>query len=394
MSRNRHWHFSAESVSAGHPDKACDQVSDLIVDFFLDRDPQSSVSAQTMISDRFLAICGEFRADPVVVDEAKYVLPYRIRDLLAHLYPDAGSGFDWAGARKTFELKKQGVDVVRGGGAGTGLGAGDQGVVFGYACDETDELMPLPLMLAQKMMERHFRLFEARGHRLGSDAKCQVTVRYDGLVPKSVDKVVFSSQHAEGMDAAKLRDLIIEEVVNHVVPPHLRSAQIVYWVNPAGSLVMGGPQAGAGMTGRRVVVDCYGGSAPHGGGAFSGKDPGKMDRTGAYMARSLAKGVVLAGLASRCVVQLAYAAGKADPVSVMVDFQGSGTGSATEAAVEKAIASSVDLTPLGIISLLDLRRPIYQATAAFGHFGREIPGFAWETTGARHVQQALEKALG
>lgn len=394
MSRHRHWHFSAESVSAGHPDKACDQISDLIVDFFLDRDPASRVAAETMISDRFLAICGEFRADPVVLDEARYVLPYRIRDLLAQLYPNAAAGFDWAGAKKTFELKKQSPDIAQGLESGKGMGAGDQGLMFGYACDDTDELMPLPIMLAQRMMERHFILFKTGEHGIGADAKCQVTVRYDGLVPKSVDKVVFSSQHAEGLDAAKLKEFLIEDIVNHVVPPHLRSAQIVHMVNPAGRFVIGGPQADTGLTGRKIVVDSYGGAAPHGGGAFSGKDPSKMDRSGAYMARALSKGVVMAGLASRCLVQLAYAIGRPDPVSVMVDFQGTATGAATESAVEKVIASKLDLTPSGIIALLDLRRPIYQATATFGHFGRELPDFTWETTGANHVRQALEEALG
>lgn len=394
MSRLRHWHFSSESVAPGHPDKACDQISDMIVDFFLDRDPDARVAAETMISDRFLAICGEFKADSVVVDEAKIVLPYRIRDLLAKLYPDPSYGFDWAGAKKTFELKRQSPDITQGVEIKNGLGAGDQGCMFGYACDETDELMPLPIMMAHKMMERHYRLFEGKSMPIGSDAKCQVTVRYDGTVPKSVDKVVFSLQHDAGADLKKLKDFVVEEIIQHVIPQHLRSSQIVYLINPAGRFVVGGPQADTGLTGRKIVVDSYGGSAAHGGGAFSGKDPSKMDRSGAYMGRALAKGIVMAGLASRCIVQLAYAIGRSEPVSLMVDFQGTATGAVIESTVEKILTTKMDLSPLGIINLMNLKRPIYEQTATFGHFGRELPDFTWEGSAAKHVQNILEHALG
>lgn len=394
MSRHRHWHFTSESVAPGHPDKACDQISDLIVDFFLDRDAHARVLAETMISDRFLAICGEFHAESVVVDEAKYVLPYRIRELLAKLYPEPTSGFDWAGAQKTFNLKRQSNEEARSLEASELAGATDQGSMFGFACDETDELMPLPITLAHKMMARHFSLFEAKNHGIGSDAKCQITVRYDGSVPKSVDKVVLSTQHNDNVDPGRLKNFVIEEIIQHVIPPHLRSPQIVYLVNPVGRFVVGGPQGDTGMTGRKIVVDSYGGAAPHGGGALSGKDPSKMDRTAAYMARALAKGVVMAGLASRCSIQLAYAIGKAEPVSLMIDFQGSATGSVNESTVEKILMSTMDITPLGMINLLNLRRPIYEPTATFGHFGRELPEFAWEGVGASAVRDALEHALG
>ena len=394
MSRHRHWHFTSESVAPGHPDKACDQISDLIVDFFMDRDPNAKVSAETMISDKFLAICGEFRAESVVVDEAKIVLPYRIRDLLNKLYPTPASGFDWAGAKKNFELKRQSQDIASGIDLKNLIAAGDQGMMFGFACDETDELMPLPTMLAHKMMERHFKLFESRILGIGSDAKCQVTVRYDGLVPKSVDKVVFSTQHDVAVDQSRLKDFIIEEIINHVIPQHLRSPQIVYLINPSGRFVIGGPQADTGLTGRKNIVDTYGGSAPHGGGAFSGKDPSKVDRCGGYMARAMAKGVVMAGIASKCVVQLAYSIGKAEPVSLMVDFQGTATGNVLEATVEKILATSLDLTPLGMMNLMNLRRPIFETTATFGHFGRLHQDFLWETSAPAHIQDILERALG
>ena len=394
MSRHRHWHFTSESVAPGHPDKACDQIVDLIVDFFLDRDPLARVGAEAMTADRFLAICGEFRAESVVVDEAKYVLPYRIRDLLAKLYPEGTSGFDWASAKKTFELKRQSAEGVPGTDGGDAEGATDQGIMFGYACDETDELMPLPIMLANRMMERHWRLFEAKTHSLGSDAKCQITVRYDGLVPKSVDKVVLSTQHVAGLDPKKLREFAIEEIINHVVPSHLRSAQIVYMVNPIGRFVDGGPRGDTGLSGRKIVADSYGGSAPNGGGGLSGKDPSKMDRTGAYLARALAKGVVMAGLASRCSVQLAYAIGRTEPVSLTLDFHGTATGSASESTVEKILMSGVDMSPAGAIQLMDLRRPIYELTSTFGHFGREKPEFTWEGAAAQKVCDAIERALG
>lgn len=393
MSRQRHWVFSSESVSAGHPDKACDQISDLILDFFLERDPLAKVAAETMISDKFLAICGEFSSEPTVIEEAKMALPYRIRDLLAKLYPEPKWGFDWAAAKKTFELKRQSPDIALGVDRKEGLGAGDQGMMFGYACDETEELMPLPIWMAHRMMERHYQLFESKAHGLGSDAKCQVTVRYEGAVPKSVDKVVLSTQHAAEMDQKKLEELAREEIINKVLPSHLRSPQMMVLINPTGRFVVGGPQGDTGLTGRKIVVDSYGGSAPHGGGAFSGKDPSKVDRSAAYMARAIAKGVVKAGVSTRCLVQLAYAIGRSEPVSLMVDFQGGGLGAANESTIEKILIARMDLTPAGIIQQLNLRRPIYQKTATFGHFGRELEEFTWETQGADHICSVIEANL-
>lgn len=392
--RQRQWLFTSESVAPGHPDKACDQISDLVLDFFLERDPCAKVAAETMISNKFLAICGEFKADPVVMEEARMVLPYRIRDHLASLYPEAASGFDWAGAKKTFEMKSQSPDIAQGVELAGKIGAGDQGAMFGFACDETEELMPLPIMLAQRMMERHFHLFNTKAFDLGSDAKCQITVSYEGPVPKSVEKVVLSSQHGPEADVKKLREFLIEEVINNVLPGHLRSEKIEYLINPTGRFVVGGPAGDTGLTGRKIIVDTYGGSAPHGGGAFSGKDPTKVDRSGAYMARAIAKAVILAGLSTRCLVQVAYAIGQAEPISLLVDFQGSGLTGFTESAVEKVISSRIDLTPSGLISRLNLRRPIYLKTATFGHFGRELPEFAWETSAAQEIAQVLEKTLG
>jgi S-adenosylmethionine synthetase len=387
MSRRRHWLFTTEAVAPGHPDKACDQISDLVVDFFLDRNPDASVSAETMMSERFLAICGEFKAEQIVVEEAKIVLPYRIRDLLGRLYPN-GSGFDWAGAKKSFELKRQSADASK-------LGASrGQASLVGYACDETDELMPLPIALARKMMERQHKLFASKAFPIGSDARCQVTVRYDGAVPKSVDKVTLFTQHDAGVDATKLREFVVEEIIHHVIPPHLRSAQMVHLVNPLGRFVVGGPQGETGVSGRKAVADAYGGSAAHGGGSMSGKDPGQAERFGAYMARAMAKGVVMAGLATRCSVQLAYASGRSEPASLMVDFQGSATGSASESAVEKILASALDLTPAGVARLLNLRRPIYESSAALGPLGLASSERLWETLGAQAARDALERALG
>lgn len=391
--RQRQWLFSSEAVSAGHPDKACDQLSDLVLDFFLERDALAKASAQTVISRKFLAICGEFVADPVVMEEARLVLPYRIRDHLALLYPEAASGFDWAGAKKTFEMRALSSEAAAAAGLSSSWGA--QGAVaFGFACDETEELMPLPVTLANRLMSRHFELFKARAFDIGSDARCQVTVGYEGRVPKSVEKVAITAQHGAGVSPKALKEFVMEEIVAKALPGHLRSEKLVCLINPAGPFVAGGPDAGAGATGRRAASDAYGGSAPHGDGALSGRDPGRAERSGAYLARALAKAVVLAGLSSRCLVQLAYAPGGGAPVSIGVDFQGEGLTGFTESAVERVFSSRLDLSPSGAAARLGLARPMYLKTACFGHFGREEPEFSWEGEAAGEIARILEKALG
>lgn len=390
MTQLRQWLFSSESVAPGHPDKACDQISDLILDFFLERDPYAKVAAETMISDKFLAICGEFKTSQIIIDEAKITLPYRIRDLLNSLYPSAASGFDWGNAKKTFELKHQSIDISKGIEQDGFLGAGDQGLMFGYACDETEEFMPLPISLANKMMERHHKLFLNKTFPIGADAKCQVTVKYEGRVPKSVENVVFSSQHDPGVDLKKLKEFIIDNIISATIPSHLlKNTQ--YFINPTGRFVIGGPQGDTGLTGRKIIVDTYGGSAPHGGGAFSGKDCTKVDRSAAYMARMIAKSIVNAGIATHCLVQLAYAIGVARPISFMLDFQGTGLMNINESVIEQLLDESLDLTPAGIISYLNLRQPLYQKTATFGHFGRSLPEFEWEHAAVNKTTKIIEQ---
>lgn len=390
--KQKQWLFSSESVAPGQPDKACDQISDLIVDFFLERDPQAKVAAETMISDKVLAICGEFNAEESVIEEAKVVLPYKIKDLLLRLYPTPAAGFDWQNAKKTFELKRQSPDIYPGSGKAE-MGAGDQGMVFGFACDETEEMMPLAISLSHRMMERQHKLFLEKKFPMGSDAKCQVTVKYEGDVPRSVEKVVFSVQHPAEVDVVVLRQFVMDEIIGHVIPSHLKSSSLECLINPTGRFVVGGPQGDTGLTGRKIMVDTYGGSAPHGGGAFSGKDPSKVDRSGAYMARMLAKAIVSAGLSTKCLVQMAYAIGISQPMSFMVDFQGTELTSFTEGTIERLITSKFDLSPAGMIAFLDLRRPIYLKTAVFGHFGRELPEFSWETSQMNVACQTIERLL-
>lgn len=387
--RQRQWLLTSEAVAPGHPDKACDQLSDLIVDFVLERDPDARVSAETLMSNKFLAICGEFRTEAVVMEEARLVLPYRIRDHLALLYPEAQSGFDWASAKKTFEIKAQTPETS----SEEWSAVANQGIAFGFACDETENLMPLSIDLGQKMMERHFHLFKKKAFDIGSDARCQITVSYEGSVPKSVEKVVLISQHGPHVQPAELKEFVIEEIIKQVIPGHLRSEKLECLVNPAGNFIIGGPQYESGMTGRKLMVDSYGSSAPTGGSALSGKDPSQIHRTANYMARALAKSVILAGLSTRCLIQLAYTAGKKDPLSILVDFQGCGLTSFTESAVERIFSSRLDLSIAGMIKSLNLRRPIYLKTATFGHYGRELPEFTWEKETAENIAKVIEKTL-
>jgi S-adenosylmethionine synthetase len=359
--------FTSESVTEGHPDKIADQISDAVLDAALTEDPKARVACETLVTTGLVVIAGEITTD------AKIDYTRVARDTIREIgYTRAKYGFDCDTCSVLSALDRQSPDIAMG--VDTG-GAGDQGLMFGYACNETPELMPLPIQLAH-MLSR--RLSETRKSGdlpyLRPDGKSQVTIEYRDGRPFRVEAVVISSQHDEKVSNEQLRSEIQEQVIRHTVSPDLLDENTKYHINPTGRFVTGGPQGDAGLTGRKIIVDTYGGYAPHGGGAFSGKDPTKVDRSAAYMARYVAKNIVAAGLADRCMVQLAYAIGVADPVSVMVDTKG--TGRISENALATLVRNSFSLTPGGIMKELDLRRPIYKATAAYGHFGRD--GFSWE----------------
>ena len=384
--------FTSESVSEDHPDKVTDQVSDTILDAFLSEDPASHVACETLVTKNLVVLAGEFKTGSLelfqrIQREAGSIAQTVLRDIG---YRDAETGIDPDGCEVRIAFNRQSPDISRGVDRPDAvIGAGDQGLMFGYACDETPELMPLPTQLAQRLVER-----QAQVRRAGElpwlrpDAKSQVTVRYEGGRPTGVEKVVLSTQHAPGTDADTVRREVIARIIEPVVPESLRARTIQYFVNPTGRFEVGGPNADTGLTGRKIIVDTYGGSCPHGGGAFSGKDPTKVDRSGAYIARNIAKTVVAAGFATRCTVQLAYAIGVPEPVSVYVELHGTGT--VDEALLEDAIREEFDLTPGGIIRELDLLRPIYRKTAVYGHFGRPLAEFTWEHT--RHAE-ALRNRL-
>ena len=385
--------LTSESVSAGHPDKICDRISDSILDAFLTRDPRARVACETFVADQRVIVAGEFRtADPehfaAVRDEAAAIVRRTLREIG---YGDAGHDIDPARCAIDVLFNRQSPNIAAGTDRDDGaIGAGDQGMMFGYATSETEALLPLPIWLAHQLIRR---LTEARTSGrlpfLRPDAKSQVTVRYLDHGRAVVDTVVLSTQHAPGFDLASLREAVHEEVILPVIGAELRSPSFRTLVNPAGAFEIGGPKGDTGLTGRKIIVDSYGGACPHGGGAFSGKDATKVDRSGAYAARWLAKHVVAAGLAPRCTVQLAYAIGVPEPVSVAVDLHGDRSVDADVLAL--ALANVFDLTPRGIIRELELDRPVFAPTAAFGHFGRDEPGFTWERT-PRVV--ALLAALG
>jgi S-adenosylmethionine synthetase len=353
--------FTSESVTEGHPDKVADQISDAILDAILTKDADARVACETLVTTGLAVVAGE-------ITTSTYVhFPEVVRGTIAKIgYTDATFGFDSKTCAVMSTIDKQSPDIAQGVDSG---GAGDQGMMFGYASDETEELMPLPIQLAHRITER---LAECRKNGslywLRPDGKAQVTVVYEGDRPVAVDTVVVSTQHAEHATNADIVEAVIEQVIKPVIPEHLRSNGVKYHINPTGRFVIGGPQGDAGLTGRKIIVDTYGGMGRHGGGAFSGKDPSKVDRSACYAARWVAKNVVAAGLARRCEVQVAYAIGVAEPVSVMVDTFGTGT--VPDAEIMRAVTSTFDLTPRGITKALDLRRPIYEATAAYGHFGR------------------------
>jgi S-adenosylmethionine synthetase len=370
--------FTSESVGEGHPDKVADQISDAVLDAVLAQDPAARVAAETLCSTGLVVLAGEITSKAVV--DWQGVARGVIRDIG---YDNAEYGIDYRGCSVLVTYDEQSPDIAQGVDEGRGLdleqGAGDQGLMFGYACDETPALMPLPIHVAHRLVERQAELrHSGRLAWLRPDAKSQVTVRYDGGRAAEIDTVVLSTQHAPDIGHGQLTEAVIEEIVKPVLPQELVSKKVRYLVNPTGRFVVGGPKGDTGLTGRKIIVDTYGGAAPHGGGAFSGKDPSKVDRSAAYAARYVAKNVVAGGLARRCLVQVSYAIGVARPTSVMLTTYG--TGRVPDAKLEELVLRHFDLRPKGIIRMLDLLRPIYRKTAAYGHFGREGSEFTWERT--------------
>jgi S-adenosylmethionine synthetase len=375
--------FTSESVSMGHPDKMCDQISDAVLDAMLAEDPRSRVACETLTTTGLVMLAGE------VTTDAQVEIPTLVRSVVNDIgYTSSEMGFDADTCAVSIALGKQSPDISQGVSEGEGLhkdqGAGDQGMMFGYACDETPELMPAPIRLAHRMIEAHRSHFESGEIPwLRPDAKSQVTVEYDGDRPVHVSALVLSTQHDPDVSYDKIRDEVVEKIVRPSLPPEWLTDDTVIHINPTGRFVVGGPKGDAGVTGRKIIVDTYGGMGRHGGGAFSGKDPSKVDRSAAYAARWVAKNLVAAGLARRCEVQLAYAIGVAEPVSIRVDSFG--TASVQERVLEQLVREHFDLTPRGIIQTLDLLRPIYRATSYHGHFGRDEPGFSWERTDRAEV---------
>ena len=370
--------FTSESVSEGHPDKVSDLISDAVLDAILAEDPHSRVAAETLTNTNLVVLAGE------ITTNAKIDYEKIARDTLKSIgYDNIDYGIDYKSCEVLVKYDTQSPDISQGvdGAMDDPLdqGAGDQGLMFGYACNETNELMPLPIHLSHRLMERQ-ALLRKNGKLswLRPDAKSQVTIKYDGNEPISVDTVVLSTQHSPDINLDDLREGVIEEIINPIIPKELIKGDIKFLINPTGRFVIGGPQGDCGLTGRKIIVDTYGGAAPHGGGAFSGKDPSKVDRSAAYGARYVAKNIVAAGLASKCLVQISYAIGVAKPTSVMVDSYG--TGIVSDEKLSQLVAGEFDLRPKGIVQTLDLLRPIYKKTAAYGHFGRDEPDFTWEMT--------------
>ncbi len=376
----RNFLFTSESVTEGHPDKIADQISDAILDAVLEQDPQARVACESVVTTGLVFVTGEITAKGTV----EY--PAIARKTIEEIgYTRAKYGFDSHTCGVLIAIHEQSPDIAQGVDPG---GAGDQGMMFGYACNETEELMPLPILLAHKLVRR---LTEVRKDGtldfLRPDGKSQVSIRYENGKPVRVDSVVISTQHSESVKTKVLRDAITEQVILPVLPKGMADRETKFHINPTGRFVVGGPQGDSGLTGRKIIVDTYGGMGHHGGGAFSGKDPSKVDRSASYMARYIAKNLIAAGVASRCEIQLAYAIGVAEPVSVMVDSFG--TGLVEEDKLVQMVRDIFPLTPLGIIDHLKLRRPIYRQTAAYGHFGRTEEGFSWELTNkAEEIRQA------
>jgi S-adenosylmethionine synthetase len=367
--------FTSESVTEGHPDKMADQISDAILDYIIEHDTSARVACETLVSNGFCVIAGELKT------KAYAPMQEIARKVIQEIgYTDATYGFDYRSAAVLNGIGEQSPDINQGVDQADGeIGAGDQGLMFGYACRETDVLMPLPIYLAHRLTRR-LALVRKEGiiPYLRPDGKAQISVKYVGDKPVSVETVVVSTQHAPDVSQEQIHKDIIEEVIKHVIPAEMMSESTVFHINPTGKFVIGGPQGDAGLTGRKIIVDTYGGSCPHGGGAFSGKDPTKVDRSAAYAARHVAKNLVASGVCDKATIQVAYAIGVVQPVSIMVDTHG--TGKVEENKIEECVKKLFDLSPKGIIDSLDLLRPIYRQTAAYGHFGREEDGFTWERT--------------
>ena len=372
----RDYLFTSESVSEGHPDKVADQISDAVLDAILAQDPVARVAAETLVNTGLVVMAGE------ITTTANVDFQQVARDTLQRIgYNNTDFGIYHKGCSVLVAYDKQSPDIKQGVDAAhddpLNQGAGDQGLMFGYACDETDVYMPLAIHLSHRLVERQSELRrDGRLPWLRPDAKSQVTLRYADGKPQAIDTVVVSTQHAPEIELDQIREAVIEEIIKPVIPNHLIQGEINYLVNPTGRFVVGGPQGDCGLTGRKIIVDTYGGAAHHGGGAFSGKDPSKVDRSAAYAARYVAKNVVAAGLASKCEVQLSYAIGVAEPTSVSVTTFG--TGRIDDEQIAKLVATNFDLRPKGIVQMLNLLRPIYEKTAAYGHFGRDEPEFSWE----------------
>jgi len=377
--------FTSESVSEGHPDKVSDLISDAVLDAILEEDPNARVAAETLTNTNLVVLAGE------ITTTAKIDYEQIARNTLKSIgYDNIEYGIDYKTCEVLVKYDTQSPDIAQGvnGAMDDSLdqGAGDQGLMFGYACDETKELMPLPIHLSHRLVERQ-ALVRKNGKLpwLRPDAKSQVTVEYKDKVPTRVDTVVLSTQHSPDISLEDLREAVIEEIINPIIPKELIKGDIKFLINPTGRFVIGGPQGDCGLTGRKIIVDTYGGAAPHGGGAFSGKDPSKVDRSAAYGARYVAKNIVAAGLASKCLVQISYAIGVAKPTSVMVDSFGTST--VSDEKLSELVAQEFDLRPKGIVETLDLLRPIYKRTAAYGHFGRDEPDFTWEALDKKSVLQ-------
>ena len=370
--------FTSESVGEGHPDKVADQISDAILDAILAQDKHSRVAAETLCNTGLVVLAGE------ITTHANVDYIQVARDTIKRIgYDNTEYGIDYKGCAVLVAYDKQSPDIAQGVDKAyddnLNQGAGDQGLMFGYACDETPSLMPLPIYLSHRLVERQAMLRkDGRLPWARPDAKSQVTIRYVDGKPHSIDTVVLSTQHSPDISLEDLREATIEQIIKPVLPKELIKGDIKFLVNPTGRFVVGGPQGDCGLTGRKIIVDTYGGAAPHGGGAFSGKDPSKVDRSAAYATRYVAKNIVAAGLASRCLVQVSYAIGVAEPTSIMVETYG--TGKVSNETMTALVRKHFDLRPKGIVNMLDLLRPIYQKTAAYGHFGRDEPEFTWEAT--------------
>jgi S-adenosylmethionine synthetase len=375
--------FTSESVTEGHPDKVADAISDSVLDAIMEKDQKCRVACETLVTTGLAFIAGE-------ITTSCYVdMPEIVRSTIADIgYSSSQMGFDWRTCSVVTSIDRQSPDIAQGVNIGEGLhkdqGAGDQGLMFGYATDETPELMPMPIMYAHNLTKR---LTKVRKNGaldfLRPDGKSQVTVEYENGTPLRVDAVVVSTQHKPDVTYEDLRDSVIEEVIQKVIPAEMIDGDTRFFINPTGRFVVGGPMGDCGLTGRKIIVDTYGGQGSHGGGCFSGKDPSKVDRSASYMGRYVAKNLVAAGLAKKCEVQIAYAIGVAQPVSIMVDFMG--TGKIPEGQARKIVSDVFDLRPAAIIETLDLLRPIYRKTAAYGHFGRNDPDFTWEKTDKENI---------